>query len=218
MSNPAQPDQFGPNEFQEATHVSRETLDLLKTYVGMLEDWNTRQNLVSAVSLESVWHRHVYDSAQLAPLIPVNVKTLADFGSGAGFPGLVLAILLRDQLKVSLFEATKKKAEFLKAVAERLELPVTIRNERIEDAPRQAFDVITARAFARLPELLGYAQKFLGPGTMCLFLKGQSMAPELTDARKFWKMTIQSRPSKTHPLGSVLEIRDLIDVSSRTRS
>jgi 16S rRNA (guanine527-N7)-methyltransferase len=210
MSNPTQPKTYGPDELAAETGVSRETLGQLKLYVGMLREWNETRNLVSKVSLEEVWHRHVMDSAQLAPLIPGSARTLADLGSGAGFPGLVLAILKRDQLKVSLFEATKKKAEFLKAVAERLTLPVQVRNERIEEAPRQAFDVITARACAPLPQLLGYAQDLVGPDTMCLFLKGQNMVLELTDARKFWKMNIRNHPSKTHPLGTVLEIRDLV--------
>jgi 16S rRNA (guanine527-N7)-methyltransferase len=212
MSNPTPLERFGPKELGEATGVSRETLAMLKIYVGMLKDWNTRRNLVSAVSLEDVWHRHVMDSAQLASLIPGNAETLVDLGSGAGFPGLVLAIILRDHLRVSLFEATKKKAEFLRAVAERLELPVAVRNERIEEAPRQVFDIVTARACAALPELLAYAQDFIGPDTICLFLKGQNLVLELTDARKSWKMDARSHPSKTHPLGRVLEIRDLVHV------
>lgn len=210
MSNPTQPETYGPAELAAETGVSRETLGMLKIYIDMLKTWNETRNLVSKVSLEEVWHRHVMDSAQLEPLIPGNAETLADLGSGAGFPGLVLAILKRDQLTVSLFEATKKKAEFLKAVADRLKLPVQVRNERIEEAPRQAFDVITARACAPLPQLLAYAQDLVGPDTMCLFLKGQNMVLELTDARKFWKMRVRNHPSKTHPLGTVLEIRDLV--------
>ncbi len=210
MSNPTRLEPFGPDELAEATGVSRETLDLLTAYVDMLRTWNQTRNLVSKASLEEVWQRHVMDSAQLAPLIPAKARTLADLGSGAGFPGLVLAILLRDQLKVSLFEATKKKADFLQAVAEKLALPVKVRNERIEEAPRQVFDIITARACAPLTELLAYAQEFVGRDTMCLFLKGQSVVLELTEAHKFWKMQVRNHPSKTHPLGTVLEIRDLV--------
>lgn len=215
MSNPTLPEVFGPKEFAEQTRVSRETLEALEIYVDMLRDWNTRRNLVSAASLEQVWHRHVFDSAQLANYIPRNAETLVDLGSGAGFPGLVLAILYRDRLKVSLFEATKKKTMFLEAVAERLKLPVRVRNERIEAAPRQVFDIVTARAFAPLPELLSYAQDFIGPETICLFLKGQNLVLELTDARKSWKMNLRKHPSKTHPLGAVLEIRDLVHGSLR---
>ena len=209
MSKPPLPEAFGPQDFAAATGVSHETLSRLKLYVGLLEDWNSRHNLVSKTSLAEVWHRHVYDSAQLAPWIPPSAKTLADLGSGAGFPGLILAILLRDRLHVTLFEATRKKAEFLETVARRLALPVTVRNQRIEAAPVESFDVVTARACAPLPALLAYAQNFVSPATVCLFLKGQSLAAELTQARNSWKMTVKEHPSKTHPFGVVLEIRDL---------
>jgi 16S rRNA (guanine527-N7)-methyltransferase len=215
MSNPTPPDVFGPEAFAETAKVSRETLALLQAYVDLLKDWNSRHNLVSKVSLEEVWHRHVLDSAQLSFLIPGTAKTLADLGSGAGFPGMVLAILRREHLKVSLFEATRKKAEFLRAVAEQLRIPVEVRNERIEMAPRQVFDVVTARALAPLCELLSYTQDFTSTQTICLFLKGQRLEDELTEAQRFWRMTIRKHPSLTHPLGMVLEIRDLLHGSSR---
>ncbi len=203
---------FGPEDFAQATGVSRETMVMLETYAEMLAA--SPHNLVSAASLKEVWHRHFLDSAQLVPLIPESAKTLADFGSGAGFPGLVLAIMLRERIRVSLFEATKKKADFLREVADRLSLKVWVRNERIETAAKQRFDIVTARAFASLPELLGYAQRFTGSKTICLFLKGQSHTDELTEAQRNWKMNLQKHPSQTHPLGVVLEIRDLIHVSS----
>ncbi len=204
---------FGPEEFAAATGVSRETLAKLKVYVDLLTDWNSRHNLVSKASLEEVWRRHIWDSAQLAPLIPPEAKTLADMGSGAGFPGLVLAIMLEERVKVTLFEATRKKAEFLRAVAERLGLAVHISNHRIENAPKKPpNDVITARACASLHELLGYAQRFAGPGTVCLFLKGQNVGGELTEARKKWRIRVRQHPSLTHPFGTILEIRGLVRV------
>ena len=201
--------QFGPEEFAAQTGVSRETLARLKAYVGLLTDWNARHNLVSKTSLEEVWQRHLLDSAQLAPLIPLGAKTLADLGSGAGFPGLVLAVLLQGRVAVTLFEATRKKAEFLRAAAERLGLAVAVRNERIEEAARAVFDVLTARACAPLPELLEYAQYFADRKTVCLFLKGQNVGVELTEARKSWRMKVREHPSATHPFGVVLEIREL---------
>jgi 16S rRNA (guanine527-N7)-methyltransferase len=203
-----QPEDFGAEAFAAATGVSHETLARLQLYAGLLEDWNSRHNLVSQASLSQLWHRHFYDSAQLAPLIPPEARTLADLGSGAGFPGLVLAILL-PHLSVTLFEATHKKADFLQTVAAQLALSVEVRNSRIEAGPRQVFDAVTARACAPLPQLLAYAQKFVGPKTVCLFLKGQNQGPELTQARKSWKMKLQEHPSKTHPFGVILEIRDL---------
>ena len=211
MSNPhaTRPEPFGPEDFAAATGVSRETLARLKAYVGLLTEWNARHNLVSKTSLDEVWQRHVLDSAQLAPLIPPEAKTLADLGSGAGFPGLVLAVLLQERVAVTLFEATRKKAEFLRAASDRLELGVAVRNQRIEEATREAFDVVTARACAPLPELLEYAQHFAGPKTVCLFLKGQNVGVELTEAGKSWRMKVREHPSVTHPFGVVLEIREL---------
>jgi 16S rRNA (guanine527-N7)-methyltransferase len=211
MSKPSatRPEPFGPEEFAAATGVSRETLARLKAFVGLLTDWNERHNLVSKASLDEVWQRHLLDSAQLAPLVPLGAKTLADLGSGAGFPGLVLAVLLQGRVAVTLFEATRKKAEFLRAAAERLGIDVAVRNERIEDAARVVFDVLTARACAPLPELLEYAQHFAGPNTVCLFLKGQNVGVELTEAGKSWRMKIRQHPSVTHPFGVVLEIREL---------
>ena len=219
MSNPAPREAFGLAEFVAATGVSHETRARLKAYVRILRVWNMRRNLVSRASLEEVWHRHVLDSAQLVSLIPQNARTLVDIGSGAGFPGLVLAIMLRDRLAVTLFEATGKKAEFLRSVADRLALTnVEVRAERVEDAPRRKVDVVTARACAPLPLLLEYAQDFIGPETVCLFLKGQNMVLELTDARKSWRMKVRQHPSLTHPLGTVLEIQDLAHGPNRSRN
>ena len=200
---------FGPEEFASETGVSRETLSRLKAYVGLLTDWNARHNLVSKASLAEVWQRHVWDSAQLVPLIPSTAKTLVDLGSGAGFPGLVLALLLKERLAVTLYEATRKKADFLRAASERLELAVCVRSERIEDAAKIRFDVVTARACAPLPKLLEYAQHFAGPGTVFLFLKGQNVGVELTEAHKSWRMKVRQHPSLTHPFGAILEIREL---------
>lgn len=200
---------FGPEEFAAASNVSRETLAKLKVYAGLLEDWNARHNLVSESSLPDLWQRHILDSAQLVPLIPDGAKTLADLGSGAGFPGLVLAVLLAGRVNVSLFEATKKKCEFLQAVATRLALDVAIRNERMEAAKPEAFDVVTARACAPLTKLLGYAQYFAGKSTVCLFLKGQSVDAELTEAGKFWRMKTIKHPSQTHEKSAILEITKL---------
>jgi len=209
MSKPPLPEAFGPDAFAEVAGVSHETRARLEAYIALLVSWNRRHNLVSDASLAEVWHRHVYDSAQLVPLLPDGARTLADIGSGAGFPGLVIAIM-RPAIAVTLFEATRKKAEFLEAVARELSLDrVAVRNQRAETAPRQVFDVVTARACAPLPKLIEYAQEFVGPGTVCLFLKGQNLVSELTDARKSWRMTVRQHPSVTHPFGAVLEIRNL---------
>jgi 16S rRNA (guanine527-N7)-methyltransferase len=199
---------FGPEEFSAQTGVSRETLSRLKAYADILADWNARHNLVSKNSLEDVWRRHFWDSAQLAPLVPAGTQSLADLGSGAGFPGLVLAAML-PEVGVTLFEATAKKCAFLQAAAERMGLEVAIENTRMEDLPPQAFDVVTARACAPLPRLLEYAHSFMGPNSVCLFLKGQNVGSELTGAHKCWNMKLSQVPSQTDPSGAIVTVREL---------
>jgi 16S rRNA (guanine527-N7)-methyltransferase len=204
------PEAFGPEQFSELSGVSRETLARLNAYADLLTEWNSRHNLVSRASLQGLWQRHMWDSAQLAANIPEQAGTLADLGSGAGFPGLVLACLLRDRLKVTLFEATGKKCDFLTAAAERMGLDgVTVVNARMEDIPASRFDVVTSRACAPLPKLLGYARRFTGPNTVCLFLKGQNLGQELTEAHKYWSMKASQLPSLSDPSGAILEVREL---------
>ena len=180
----------------------------------MLEDWNARHNLVSRASMADLWRRHFWDSAQLAPLIPPTAHSLIDLGSGAGFPGLVLAELLRDRpFRIVLYEATAKKCRFLEAVADRLKLHAEIRQGRIEDAEPEEFDVITARACAPLENLLSYAQRFWAKDTVALLSKGQNVAGELTQARKSWRMSLQEHPSQSDSSGVILEIRELRPVA-----
>ncbi|HVZ68661.1 MAG TPA: 16S rRNA (guanine(527)-N(7))-methyltransferase RsmG [Rhizomicrobium sp.] len=201
---------FGPGEFAAAANVSRETLQRLNAYVDLLKEWNTRQNLVSKFSLEDVWRRHVWDSAQLAPLLPKSVKSLVDLGSGAGFPALVLAVL-RPDVKVTLIDSTAKKCRFLAEAARALQVEVDIRNARIEEGPREGFDAVTARACAPLNLLLGYASRFQKPNTLNLFLKGQDIEAELKEATKYWKMEVLKHSSRSGP-GTILEIRKLAHV------
>jgi 16S rRNA (guanine527-N7)-methyltransferase len=200
--------EFGPEQFQTEIGVSRQTLARLKAYADILTDWNARHNLVAASTLPELWRRHMWDSAQLAALIPAEAKTLADLGSGAGFPGLVLAAL-REDIAVTLHESVGKKAAFLRAAAERMALPVTIENARIEDLPHKAYDVVTARALAPLPRLLDYAWPRTGPNSVCLFLKGQNVGSELTEAHKYWSMKASQSPSQTDPSGVILALREL---------
>jgi 16S rRNA (guanine527-N7)-methyltransferase len=201
---------LSPDAFAELAGVSRETLGRLKLYATMLEDWGARHNLMSRASAADLWRRHFWDSAQLVPLVPEDAATLVDLGSGAGFPGLVLAECLRTRaIKLTLIEATAKKCRFLEAVRDRLGLDVEIRCGRVEEAPRQAFDVISARAVAPLPVLLSYAQRFWEPRTMGLLLKGQNVDAELTEAHKSWKMRVKHHTSRSDSSGVILEVREL---------
>ena len=210
---------FGPEEFAALSHVSRETLARLKIHADMLLDWNTRQNLVSEGSIVDLWRRHFWDSAQLVPYVPMSATSLVDLGSGAGFPGLVMAEILRERpgFRVTLYEATAKKCRFLEAVAARLNLPAEIRQGRIEDAPPEIFDCVTARACAPMAKLLAYAQRFWGKESVALLLKGQNVEVELTEINKSWRMELVRHQSRSDPSGVILEIRELHRVIARNR-
>ena len=202
-------DEFGLDEFARAFPVSRETLKQLEAYVALLSEWNRRYNLVSANSLKDVWRRHILDSAQLALYLPGRSQSLVDLGSGAGFPGLVLGAVMGDRVRVTLIEATSKKCHFLREAASLLRVPADVRNERIEDSEPQKYDVVVARACAPLPRLLAYAYRFCSPTTLCLFLKGQNVGAELTEARNSWRMEFESHTSLSDPSGTLMAIRGL---------
>jgi 16S rRNA (guanine527-N7)-methyltransferase len=199
-----------PEQFAEKADVSRETLKQLIEYKELLEKWQKRINLVSAATLPEFWLRHADDSAQLAPLLPKAARTLVDLGSGAGFPGLVLA-LMEKRLHTHLVESDQRKAAFLGEVcrATGLARAVTIHAQRIERLRELKADVVTARALAPLSELLGYAEKILAPDGVCLFLKGARVDGELADARKSWRMNVDRIKSRTDDSGVILRITDL---------
>ena len=159
-------------------------------------------------SLADLWRRHMLDSAALWPLIPAGAKCLADLGSGAGFPGLVLAIM--GMPEVHLIESDARKCAFL-AEAARLYAPgpVIVHNGRIEALSAFAVDVVTARALADLDSLLGYAARFLKPDGVCLFLKGRRAEGELTLAGQRWRMTVERFPNLADSSGIVLKIKGL---------
>ena len=182
----------------------------LKAFVGILEGWAQRHNLMSRASVAEVWRRHIWDSTQLVDFIPASAVSLVDLGSGAGFPGLVLAILLHNRgCRTVLYEATRNKCQILATAAQRSGIDAEIRNARLESAEIEPFDVITARACAPLPRLLAYAQPFQARHTRNLFLKGQSVASELTEAHKSWKMRVEQHASRSDPSGKILVIEDL---------
>lgn len=203
---------FTEEDFRAQTNVSRETLERCKIYVDVLKDWNSRMNLVARSTLDDVWHRHMLDSAQVYPLISQDAKTLVDLGSGAGFPGLVLAAM--GVPNVNLVESTGKKCAFLQAAANAMGVTIKIHNSRIEALNPFVADVITARALAPLDKLLGYAQRFSGPSTQHIYLKGQHIGDELTEAHKIWNMKVDRRPSITDPRGSVLSVCEVSHVQS----
>jgi len=184
--------------------VSRETMDRLAGYVALVEKWQRRVNLVSSSTLPDIWNRHIWDSAQLAPLIPAGTKRILDVGSGAGFPGLVLAALC--DAECHLVESDQKKAIFLQTVVRECGIPATIHASRIESlAPLQA-DVVTARALAPMDRLLELLADQLGPATRCLFLKGAQAESELAALSTRSDLSWQLTPSLTNPDAFVVDL------------
>ena len=188
--------------FAAATGVSRETLARLDAYRALLIAWSARINLVGRDTLADPWRRHFLDSAQLLEFVPPGAASLVDLGSGAGFPGLVLAILGVDG--VELIEADARKCAFLREAARVTLTPIRIRHSRIEAAPASPAAIVTARACAPLPRLLVLAERFIGPDTRCLFLKGERALEELTAARQAWTMAVSCHASRAHPGGVIL--------------
>ena len=196
---------LSPEEFRQIADVSRETCDKLRAYVRHLTAWQDRINLVSSASLVDVWRRHVFDSAQLYPHLPQPCDRLVDLGSGAGFPGLVLAVIgLRG---VRLVESNGRKCAFLRHVARELDVPVTIHRRRIEEMPAVPAHCVTARGCAPLPRLIKLAARFCDADTRCLFLKGAGVAKEIAAVGA--SLPIARIPSLSATSGTVLRIDGL---------
>lgn len=198
--------------FMEKYSVSRETYDRLKTYQSLLTEWQEKFNLVSNNSLNDAWERHFVDSVQLWKFIPENAQNILDFGSGAGFPGMVLAVVAKEKtpyLKVGLVESISKKTLYLKEVSDKLGVNVEVINDRIENIPAQKADVITSRAMTSLNGLLGYAYRFCKPDTICIFPKGKKYAEELAEAHRHWKFKCRIEPSEISEEGRILIVSNL---------
>ncbi|MFM2044865.1 MAG: methyltransferase GidB [Pseudomonadota bacterium] len=196
-----------PDDFQSAFGVPRETLDRLIAYEALLRKWNPTINLVSKATLADAWVRHFADSAQLHALVPGGTRVLVDIGSGAGFPGLVLAIM--GVPEVHLVESDQRKGAFLREVARVTGAPATIHTARIEAVDLPPADVVSARALADLAELLPMAHRLLKPGGTCLFPKGKGVGDELTRAWETWTMDVERFPSRTDPAATLLRLRDI---------
>jgi 16S rRNA (guanine527-N7)-methyltransferase len=206
-------DGFGPEQIAASTNVSRETLDLIRRYLDVLGDWRTRMNLIGPSEGRHIWRRHVYDSLQVLDLVGSGPKRLVDIGSGAGFPGIVLACAFaeRGEVSVTLVEKSPKKAQFLEAASKAVfgtKGPVVL-NQRIEDAAPDRFDLVTARALAPLPKLLGYVESWAKPGGRALLWKGREATSELILSRESWTFDLSHRASFSSPEGQVLAISKL---------
>ncbi|WP_293907609.1 16S rRNA (guanine(527)-N(7))-methyltransferase RsmG [Phenylobacterium sp.] len=181
----------------------------LQRFLALLTDWNGKMNLVGPASLPEFWNRHAWDSAQLLRLAP-RALTWADLGAGAGFPGLVLAILRKGDpdFHVHLVESMAKRCRFLSEVVTDLGLPATVYNARAENLDLSV-DIVTARACAPLHRLLGYARPYLTAGAQGLFLKGQDVVADMTEAARYWEYEADVVPSLSDPGGRIVRVKRL---------
>ena len=204
-----------PAEFQALRAATPAQMGDLETLIERLTAANAVMNLVGPDSLPDVWNRHILDSAQLLDLAP-DAATWADLGAGAGFPGLVLAILLKHRADshVWLIDSLGKRCRFLQEAVEALSLRATVVNGRAEEQ-RIKVDVVTARAVAPMDRLLGYAQPYLQRGAQGLFLKGEKAEAELIEARKVWQFDSDLSVSRSDPRGRIVSVRSLRRVQSR---
>lgn len=209
----------GPDDFAAAFDVSRETIARLQAYEALLRQWQKAVNLVAPGTLQAIWHRHFADSAQLLPLAPPGPRHWIDLGSGGGFPGLVIAILLAQSpsFRVTLIESDTRKAAFLREAARQTAVPtgvavdvLSIRAESVRLEVNSSLPrVICARALAPLGKLLDLAAPLSPPGTTLLFCKGKGAAVEVQAAQMTWNFDCELVPSVTDSDGRIVVITKL---------
>ena len=187
-------------------NATQDQITKLEQYLTLLEEWQKGLSLVGPGTMDQVWQRHILDSAQLRHHIDPSAGLIMDIGSGAGFPGLVLAILYGDQLKypIKLIESDGRKCRFLEAVVAATGVKAMVVNERLENLELMWPNVILARAVASLDKLLVWTERQQHPGLTCLFMKGKKVNEELTVLKNYPKIKVTSTPSITHPDGVIL--------------
>lgn len=196
-----------PRSLREIISLTDEQSARLEAYVRLLEQRQKQMNLIGRGSLDDIWRRHILDSAQLLAMLPVAPQTIIDLGSGAGFPGMVLAALTPHE--IHLVESNGKKCSFLRELNRVLETNAVIHQRRIEEIHDVKADYVTARACAPLKKLLEYAYPLLKTDGKCLFLKGQKAQEELTESLKRWKMSVEMMRSISDPTGTILKLGEI---------
>ena len=194
--------------------VSRETIGRMEAFVDLLLKWNKAVNLVSDTTTVDIWARHIHDSAQIFAF-GRNARSWADLGTGGGCPGIVVAILasqFSSEMKVTLIEADQRKSAFLRQTILSLGLTSIVITDRIESLEPLNADVISARALAPLYKLCRLAKRHLSQNGMAIFLKGKSSSLEIVEAQKTWDFSLESYPSVTDPLSSVLILKEIRNV------
>lgn len=193
--------------FLAANDVSRETLGRLDRIISELDVWRQKSNLIGPKEWPQIWTRHVGDSWQLLDHLPESARVV-DLGSGAGFPGLIIAAA-RPAGHVTMMESVGKKCVFLRAAIEAAGLNASVYQGRIEAAPPIKADYVTARAFAPMPQLLEYASPWLRKGATGVFPKGERWKEELTEARQRWNFAYEAIPSRSGGSGVILIVREV---------
>lgn len=208
------------DEALRLTPVSRETLRRLDDFVALLLQWQQKTNLIAASTIPQLWTRHIADSLQLRDLLP-DAKVWVDLGSGAGFPGLMLACALAETpgARVHLVESNTKKAAFLREAVGVTGAPAEVHGARLEnvvDSFKGRVDAVTARALSPLKVLLDQSAPLLQAGTTGVFPKGQDVEAELTQASKYWTIQATLAPSRTDTRGRIVVVRALAPVRPST--
>lgn len=196
----------------DSLNVSRETMERLQAFVVLLKHWNARINLIAPSTLPDLWQRHIVDSAQLFEHAPADARHWVDLGSGGGLPGFVCAIMAQERMplcRFTLIESDKRKSAFLMTVARELGLTIAVMAQRIEAAPPQMADVVSARALAPLVQLMALVERHLRPGGIALLPKGKSHSEELAAARVGWQFDVAEIESQTDPLARLLILKDI---------
>lgn len=199
----------------EATrlNVSRESWARIELFAELLLHWQQRINLISGASVPEIWARHIIDSLQILPLLPLGTQAFADLGSGSGCPGLPLAIA--SGAHVHLYESNGKKAAFLREALRHCQQPGTVHQMRLEEVaktPLPGVQAVTARALAPMEVLLGWAEPFLAQGARGVFHKGQDVDAELTQATKCWRIQFRKHQSLTDSRAVILEVEEVARV------
>lgn len=195
----------------DALGLSPAAIEKLRLFQSLVEKWNPRINLVAKSTLPEVWTRHIVDSAVLCQDVEPG-KIWADFGSGGGFPGLVIAVWAQDrgaETRVILVESDLRKATFLREAARQMDLSVDVRSERIESLAPLGADVISARALASLGDLCQLSAPHLAANGRCLFPKGERFAEEIAAARQSWQFDLETRENPSHKGSALLILRNL---------
>lgn len=194
-------------------NVSRETLNFFCEYKSLLYKWNEKINLVSQTTLIDIWGRHFFDSGQIINHVDASGKIWVDVGTGAGFPGLVVALLLRDR-KIDcdfiLVEKNKKKVFFLNEVIRKLNLKVKVVNNSIDCIEPLNADILTARAFSELKDLIQIAHQHRKEKGICLFFKGENYRSELDKTLKYWIFDYDVVDSLSNPSGKIIRVKKIL--------